>query len=47
MGFLEICVDMMNLSGIYDIQSPAYRLFGFVYLLAALFLARNMKKPEK
>lgn len=47
MGFLEICVDMMNISGNYDLNSPAYQVFSFANLLAALFLARNLKKPKK
>jgi|YelNatPaOPRAMG01_1025707.scaffolds.fasta_scaffold81170_2 hypothetical protein len=47
MGFLEVCVDMMNLAGTYDLASPAYQAFSFGYLLAALFLARQLRKPRK
>jgi hypothetical protein len=47
MGILEISVDIMGLSGTYDLTSPSYRLFSFIFLLAALFLARLLKLPQK
>lgn len=47
MGILEISVEMMNLSGAYDFTSPHYRLFSFIFLIAALFLALRLKTPRK
>jgi len=47
MVFLEIGVDLMNLSGVHDLNSLACQVFSFANLLAALFLARNLKKPKK
>lgn len=47
MGFLEVSVEMMNLAGTFDLASPAYQAFSFANLLAALFLARQLRKPQK
>jgi len=47
MGFLEVCLEMMNLGGTYDVTSPHYRLASFIILVAALFLARHLKAPRK
>ena len=47
MGFLEVCVDMMNLAGTFDLASPAYQVASFATLLAALFAVRHLKKPKK
>lgn len=47
MGFLEVCVDMMNLAGTSDFATPAYQVVSFANLLAALFVVRHLKKPQK
>jgi hypothetical protein len=47
MGFLEICVEMMNLSGSNNLTSPWSTVAGFLYLIAALLLALNLKPPRK
>jgi hypothetical protein len=47
MGFLEVCVDMMNLAGTANLASPAYQAFCLANLLAALFAVRHLKIPRK
>lgn len=45
MGFLEVCVEMMDLAGTLP-ESSQFTL-GFAHLLAAIFLALNLKRPTK
>ena len=47
MGFLEVCVDVLQLSDSYNLTSPGARLASFIILVAAIFLARLLKAPRK
>jgi uncharacterized membrane protein affecting hemolysin expression len=47
MGFLEVCVDVLQLSDNYNITSATGRLFTLLVLVAAIFLARILKPPRK
>ena len=47
MGFLEVCVDVLQLSDNYNITSTEGRLFSLLVLLAAIILSRFLKAPQK
>ena len=47
MGFLEVCVDVLQLQDNYNIMSTEGRLFSFLVLLAAILLSRFLKAPRK
>ncbi len=47
MGFLEVCVDVLQLSDNYDLTTPGARLASFIILVAAIFLSRILKAPRK
>ena len=47
MGFLEVCVDVLQLHDNYNLTSSAGRLFSLLVLVAAIFLARILKAPRK
>ncbi len=47
MGFLEICVEMRNYAGADNLTSSWSLVAGFLYLIAALLLALNLKPPRK
>lgn len=47
MEFLEVCVDVLQLSDNYNITSTAGRLFSLLVLLAAIILSRFLKAPRK
>jgi hypothetical protein len=47
MGFLEVVVDVLNLSAKYDFTQPEYRIVSFIFLVAAILLAFNLKAPRK
>jgi hypothetical protein len=47
MGFLEVCVDVLQLHDNFDLTTPSARLFSFIILVAAIFLSRILKAPRK
>ena len=47
MGFLEVCVDVLQLHDNYNITSTAGRLFSLLVLLAAIIVSRFLKAPRK
>jgi hypothetical protein len=47
MGFLEVCVDVLQLPDNYHITSAAGRLFSLLVLLAAIIVSRFLKAPRK
>jgi hypothetical protein len=47
MGFLEVCVDVLQLSDNYDLTALEGRLFSILVLVAAIFLSRILKAPRK
>ena len=47
MGFLEVCVDVLQLHDNYNITSNEGRLFTLLVLVAAIFLSRFLKAPQK
>ena len=47
MGFLEVCVDVLQLHDNYNLTSPEGRWFSFIVLLAAIILSRFLKAPRK
>ncbi|MBW1991418.1 MAG: hypothetical protein JRI59_04765 [Deltaproteobacteria bacterium] len=47
MGFLEVCVDALDLTGKYDLSAPGGRLFAILMLVAAIFLCRALKKSRQ
>jgi len=46
MGILEISAEMLKLSGAGDYSEP-WILAGLLYLIAILFLVRQLKPPRK
>jgi hypothetical protein len=47
MGFLEVCVDVLQLSDNYNLTSSTGRLFSLLVLVAAIILSRFLKAPQK
>ena len=47
MGFLEVCVDVLQLHDNYNVTAPAGRLFTLLVLVGAIFLARILRAPRK
>jgi len=47
LGFLEVVVDVLQLQDNYSITSTAGRFFSFIVLVAAIFVSRILKPPQK